>query len=149
ATTVVAGLQTFHRTIGTWHKAVDKFVTCSSFAREKFLSIGLPAEKVVVKPNFVNPDSGTGNGLGGYAVFVGRLSPEKGIETVLSAWRRMSEPIRLKIVGDGPLANLVRAAAEKDSRIEWMGWRKLDEVLGIVGNASVLLMPSLWYEIFG
>jgi exopolysaccharide biosynthesis WecB/TagA/CpsF family protein len=97
----------------------------------------------------VNPDTGIGSGAGGYAVFVGRLSPEKGIETVLAAWRGMSLPIPLKIVGDGPLAQLVQSAAQQDSRIEWVGWQSLEDVLRIAGDASMLVMPSLWYEIFG
>src|SRR4051812_30142026 len=148
ATAVVTGMQTLHRAIGTWRNCVNLYVTCSQFAREKLLTAGLPGEKVLVKPNFVNPDSGVGDGAGGYAVFVGRLSPEKGVETVLDAWRGMSHPIRLKIVGDGPMAEPVQAAALKDSRIEWLGWQSLENVLQIVGDASMLLMPSLWYEIF-
>src|SRR4051794_8861610 len=107
ASTVVAAMQAIHRAVGTWRNAVTMYITCSEFAREKFVSTGLPAEKLVVKPNFVNPDTGPGNGAGGYAVFVGRLSPEKGIETVLSAWQQLSLAIPLKIVGDGPLADCV------------------------------------------
>jgi exopolysaccharide biosynthesis WecB/TagA/CpsF family protein len=149
ASTVVAGMQALHRAIGTWRNTVNMYITCSQFAREKFLFAGLPAEKLIVKPNFVNPDAGIGSGDGGYAVFVGRLSPEKGVETVLAAWRRMSLPIRLKLVGDGPLAERVRTAAQQDSRIEWMGWQSIEDVLRIVGDASMLLMPSIWYEIFG
>src|SRR5207249_1958508 len=110
---------------------------------------GLMAERVVVKPNFVNPDSGAGPGRGGYVVFAGRLSPEKGIETILAAWRELPLPINLKIVGDGPLAERVQQAACHDSRIEWLGWQPLDDVLQILGDARALVMPSLWYEIFG
>jgi exopolysaccharide biosynthesis WecB/TagA/CpsF family protein len=149
ATTVVATMQAVHRTVGTWRNAVSMYVTCSEFAREKFLSAGLPNEKLVVKPNFVNPDTGIGSGAGGYAVFVGRLSPEKGIDTVLAAWQANPLPIPLKIVGDGPLADQVRFAAQNDPRIEWLGWQSLESVLNIVGDATMLLMPSVWYEIFG
>src|SRR3954469_3350817 len=149
ATTVVATMQAVHRTIGTWRNAVSMYVTCSEFAREKFLSAGLPNEKLVVKPNFVNPDTGISSGAGGYAVFVGRLSPEKGIETVLAAWQGLGLSIPLKIVGDGPLADQVRFAAQNDPRIEWLGWQSLEDVLKIVGDATMLLMPSVWYEIFG
>src|SRR5437660_1757066 len=77
ATTVVAGMQALHRALGTWRHCVNVYVTCSHFAREKFLAAGLSNEKLVVKPNFVHPDSGAGSGRGGYAVFVGRLSAEK------------------------------------------------------------------------
>src|SRR4051812_45618179 len=107
ASTVVAGLQAEAQAVRPPRGPGHLYITCSKFAREKFLSAGLPGEKLIVKPNFVNPDAGIGTGAGDYAVFVGRLSPEKGIETVLAAWRGMSLPIRLKIVGDGPLAERV------------------------------------------
>jgi len=149
ATTAVAGMQTFHRVIGTWRNTVNMFITCSNFAREKFLQAGIAAEKIVMKPNFVHPDSGPGTGSGDYAVFVGRLSPEKGIETLLAAWRELALPLQLKIIGDGPLAPRVQAAAEQDSRIEWLGWQPLENVLSVIGDAAMLLMPSIWYETFG
>lgn len=149
ATSVVVGMQTLHRCLGTWHKAVNLYITCSHFAREKFLQAGLPKEKVVVKPNFVHPDCGIGDGQGQYAVFVGRLSPEKGIETLLSSWQNLTLPIPLKIVGDGPLHDRVLAAARHDPRIECLGWQSLEKVLELVGSASMLIMPSVWYEIFG
>src|SRR5207253_481877 len=92
---------------------------------------------------------GAGAGQGGYAIFVGRLSPEKGIETLLSAWQRIAAVLPLKIVGDGPLAEQVRTAAARDPRIEWLGRRTPDEVLDLIGDASCLVMPSIWYETFG
>ena len=55
----------------------------------------------------------------------------------------------LKIVGDGPLAPTVKLAAEQNSRIEWLGSRSLTEVLTLVGDATMLVMPSIWYETFG
>jgi exopolysaccharide biosynthesis WecB/TagA/CpsF family protein len=142
-------MQTVHRAVGTWREYVNGYITCSHFAREKLLQAGLPGEQVFVKPNFVNPDTRIGSGAGRYAVFVGRLSPEKGIETILEAWKLIPFPIQLKVVGDGPLAECVRSAAQADSRIEWLGWQPLETVLQIIGDASMLLMPSIWYEIFG
>src|SRR5262249_32424642 len=60
ASAVVAGMQTVHRALGTWRRCVDQYVTCSQFARQKFLSAGLPADRITVKPNFVHPDTGPG-----------------------------------------------------------------------------------------
>jgi glycosyltransferase involved in cell wall biosynthesis len=149
ASAVVATLTAGHRFLGTWTRAVDLYFTLTEFARRKFVEGGLDAERIAVKPNFIDPDPGSGSGRGGYAVFVGRLSPEKGIDTLLEAWTHISERINLKIVGDGPLAEQVQAANRLDPRIEWLGRRTPDEVLALIGEAACLVMPSIWYETFG
>src|SRR5262249_25469144 len=77
----VATAAAAHRLIGTWKNAVDVYIALSNFSKNKFIEGGMPAEKIVVKPNFLDPDPRAGSGRGGYAIFVGRLSPEKGIET--------------------------------------------------------------------
>ncbi|HIM31714.1 MAG TPA: glycosyltransferase [Planctomycetes bacterium] len=149
ASTVVAGMSAFHRARKTWVKMVDRFLVPTEFVRQKHIEGGIPADRIEVKPNFVHDDPGVGTGRGGYFVFVGRLSQEKGIETLLAAWKRLPVHCRLKIVGDGPLADFVRTASANDERIEWLGWKSLDEALAIVGDALALIMPSTWYETFG
>src|SRR5439155_20865546 len=113
ATAATAAMLSFHRAIGTWANAVDAYITPTNFAREKFIAGGLPAEKIHVKPNFVEPDPGIGAGGGGYAIFVGRLSHEKGLDTLLAAWDLCRDVLPLKIVGDGPLAGPVKNAARR------------------------------------
>lgn len=149
ASAVVAALLVGHRALRTWTRAVDLYFTPTAFARGKLVEGGLPADQITVKPNFVDPDPGPGTGRGGYAVFVGRLSPEKGVDTLLAAWERLHGALPLKVVGDGPLADRVRAACLRDPRIEWLGRRSPEEVLDIVGAAACLVMPSTWYETFG
>lgn len=149
ATTIVAGMQAFHRLLGTWRTRIDRFIACSQFARDKLIASGMPSERITVKPNFVRPDTGPVEGEGNYAVFVGRLSPEKGISTLLEAWSQLPERLPLKILGDGPLAPQVEEAARHDSRIECLGWQPLDQVLRIIGAAKFLVMTSVWYETFG
>jgi glycosyltransferase involved in cell wall biosynthesis len=109
----------------------------------------LPANRIAVKPNFVAPDPGVGTGQGNYALFVGRLAPEKGLETLLAAWTRLPEPVALKIIGDGPLAEQVKTAVAQNCHIEWLGRRPMAEVLAIMGEAACLVMPSIVYETFG
>jgi glycosyltransferase involved in cell wall biosynthesis len=83
-------------------------------------------------------------------MFVGRLSREKGLDVLLPAWERLGpDAPPLKIAGDGPLAADVKAAAARNPRIEWLGWRKSSEVLDYVGRAEMLIFPSGWYETFG
>jgi glycosyltransferase involved in cell wall biosynthesis len=149
ASAVVAGMLAGHRLLGTWAHAVDLYFTPSAFARQKFIEAGFAADRIAVKPNFIDPDPGPGTGAGGYAVFVGRLSEEKGLDVLLGAWARLAEALPLKVVGDGPLAAQVQAAAARDARIEWLGRLPPAEVLEIVGDASMLVMPSTWYETFG
>lgn len=144
-----ASMLTVHRTIGTWSHMVDKYITLTNFAREKLIQGGLPAEKIVVKPNFVDPDPGIGQGNEGYAIYVGRISVEKGIDVLLSAWEKLSIPIPLKIVGDGPLVEQVVAASKRLPQIEWLGRKPLSEVHQLMGNAMFLIFPSKWYETFG
>src|SRR5207248_11750079 len=72
-----------------------------------------------------------------------------GIDTLLAAWPRLSRPVRLKIVGDGPMAEQVKAAAAANPNVEYLGRRPLSELLDVIGGAACLVMPSVWYETFG
>jgi glycosyltransferase involved in cell wall biosynthesis len=147
ASAAVAGMLTTHRLLGTWQQKVSAFIALTDFARQKFIDIGLPADKLHIKPNFV-VDTGVGDGQGGYALFVGRLSPEKGLNILIEAWRDAALP-PLKIIGDGPLAEPVKAAAQANANIAYLGSRPLAEVLRMIGNAEMLVVPSRWYETFG
>lgn len=149
ATGVVTAMLATHRMLRSWTEAVDIYITLTEFARQKFIQGGLPAEKIVVKPNFVHPDPGTGEGCGGYALFVGRLSPEKGIGTLLEAWKQLGEKIPLKIVGDGPLASQVAEATKQMLGVEWLERKPLEEVYELIGQAAFIVFPSEWYETFG
>ncbi len=147
ASTVVAAMLALHRARRTWSEMVDVYVLAmTEFAREKFVEGGFPAEKLVVKPNFVYPDPGPGTGRGGYALFVGRLSEEKGIRTMLAAWERLDGQIPLHVVGDGPLAATVEAAAGRRAEITWLGRQPSEEVYRQMGEAACLIFPSVWYE---
>jgi glycosyltransferase involved in cell wall biosynthesis len=146
ASAVVAAMLAFHRAKGTWSRAVARYVALSEFSRRKFIAAGLPADRIVTKPNFVDPDPGPGDGAGGYALFVGRIAREKGLDTLLEAWKRVARYVRLKIVGDGPLSADVATAAEQDPRIEYLGRRAGDELPAILGKAACLVFPSACYE---
>src|SRR5581483_9761958 len=98
ASAAVCTMLTVHRALGTWHTAVDRFIALTDASRRKFVAGGLPADKIAVKANFVDPDPGPGTGAGGYGVFVGRLSAEKGVGTLLKAWQQLGRDVPLKIV---------------------------------------------------
>jgi glycosyltransferase involved in cell wall biosynthesis len=149
AASVVATMQFVHRFLQTWENNVDQYITITEFARNKFIQANLPPSKLTVKPNFIYPDPGEGHGKGKYALFVGRLSPEKGIKTLIKAWEKLDTQIPLKIVGDGPLADQVKQAVNKLSQVEYLGRRSTQEVHSLMGEAMFLVFPSEWYETFG
>jgi glycosyltransferase involved in cell wall biosynthesis len=144
----IAAMLAGHRLLGTWRDKVDAFIALNEFGRRKFIEGGLPAERIVVKPNFVTPDPGVGDGRGGFALFVGRLTPEKGVATLLDAWRRLDGRFPLKIVGDGPLIEQAAQAAAEVAGIEFLGRRPLAEFYDLAGRASFFVFPSTWYEGF-
>jgi len=128
---------------------VDIYIALNDFARQKFIQGGLPAGKIVVKPNFIHPDPGIGNGQGGYAIFVARLTLEKGINTLLSAWEKIDGKIQLKIIGDGPLASQLSEASRSILGVEWLGHKPRQFILNLMKEAIVLIFPSVCYEGFG
>ena len=149
--TASAGVATMvgvHRAAGTWRTKVGVYVALTEMSRTMFVGGGIPAAKIVVKPNFVDPDPGAGEG-GEYTLFVGRLSAEKGVQTLLDAWRRMPRHRPLVIVGDGPLAGAVRAAAAEMPAITWLNRRDPSAILALLRDAGCLVFPSECYETFG
>ena len=147
ASAVVVAMLGLHRALGTWSRLVARYIALTEFARRKFVEGGLPADRIAVKPNFLHPDPGPGRGDGGFALFVGRLSEEKGIESLLRAWEGIDD-VPLRIVGEGPLAPLVREAAERTGSVRWLGRLPQEEVQRLLGEARCLVVPSRWYEGF-
>jgi glycosyltransferase involved in cell wall biosynthesis len=144
---VVAALAT-HRVLNTNERAVDASIVLSEFARTKLIASGLPPQRVYLKPNFVAPDPGERSGSGGYLVYVGRLTQDKGIETLLDAWNLADDLPNLRIAGPGPLADVVEAAARSNPRIEYLGLVPPSEIQGILGDATFSIIPSMNYEGF-
>lgn len=148
ATLPLARMIAANRAAGTWQRRVDRFIALTDFARSRFLAAGFPADKVVTKPNFVAdpgpPATSRDAGDGGFALFVGRLAAEKGIETLMRAWETLDVP--LVVAGDGPMRPLVDASAS--AQITAIGWKTSAEVATEMTRARFLVMPSTWYEGF-
>lgn len=141
----------FHRCLRTWHRAIDLYIALTEFGRRKFIEAGFPADKITVKPNFVCPDPGERKDgfVGDYALFVGRLSQEKGLKTLLQAWRHIPH-IPLKIIGDGPLAQYVHTAKQQYAleMVDVLGHLAHQKALRYMKDARFLIVPSEWYEGF-
>jgi glycosyltransferase involved in cell wall biosynthesis len=149
ASGAVAAMLLVHRALGTWDRKVATFIAPTEFVRGIFVAGGVPGDRIQVKPHFVYPDPGVGTGRGGYALYVGRLSPEKGIATLLDGWARLRQPVPLKIVGDGPLAPSVVAAAARLESVTYLGQRSRSDVQALMADAALLVLPSIFYETFG
>jgi glycosyltransferase involved in cell wall biosynthesis len=146
ATGVTASMLFAHRMLRTWTRTVDRYIALTEFARGKFIEANLPADKLRIKPNFVHPDPGLGAGDAGCAMYVGRLSEEKGIETLLQAWTRLEQKVPLQIVGDGPLAGAVIEASKRFPGISWLGRLNWEQTIATLKSAALLIVPSIWYE---
>ena len=148
-TAVVALENTVHQARSTWYSGVDAYIATTEFVRQKFIQAGFPAEKIFVRAHAVQPDPGLHQGQGDYALYVGRLTLEKGIRTLLEAWRGFAN-IPLKIIGDGPLKDEVQAfIAQHNLNIELIPWLQPGDVMQQIKGARFLLFPSQWYETFG
>jgi glycosyltransferase involved in cell wall biosynthesis len=130
----------------TTTKAIDGFIAPGPFIKNKLAASGIPEDRIYIKPNFLTSDPGPGAGDGDYFMYVGRLSPEKKIDTLLGAWRLLDGRIPLKISGTGPLRPTVEAAAARDPSIEYLGFASDEALDGLVGSARALLFTSGTYE---
>jgi len=146
ASGAVALMLAAHRIMRTWQNKVDIYIVLTEFARRKFIEGGLPASKLAVMPNFLDSDPGLGKGEGKYALFVSRLSSEKGLDTLFSAWEKLKSKFPLKIVGDGPLTEWVIQTSKDMPEVEYLGRKPLSEVYELMRNAYFLVFTSKCYE---
>jgi glycosyltransferase involved in cell wall biosynthesis len=156
ASSAVAGMVVVNRTRGTWDKDVDAFIALSEHSRSKFIAGKLPAGKIFVKPNFIEDPGGRVSppSASNLVIYAGRLSSEKGLTVLLSAWAGagLSSSARLMIMGDGP----ERMSLEKQAaglglsapQVIFAGAKSYSEVIETVGQARAVVLPSLCFENF-
>ena len=153
ATLPVASSIAFHKSMGTWQSKVDGFIALTDFQRDTLIAAGLPASRLHVKPNFFSgsPAVVPWAERSDTALFVGRLSAEKGVEYLIRAWLELGAraPL-LRIIGDGPLREeLDRLARSRGpANIEFVGAAAPQAVLREVAEAKMLFVPSIWFEGF-
>jgi glycosyltransferase involved in cell wall biosynthesis len=150
ASVAAAGVIAINDARHTWTRDVDLFLALTEFARARYIKGGLPAGKIVVKPNVVldlgpRPDRASRSNR---VLYVGRLSLEKGVRELIDAWTAADRsPLELMVVGDGPLrAELEQQAA---GRVSFAGRIHHDDVRHLMAQARALVFPSRWYETFG
>jgi len=139
---VLVGMLGLHRAIGSYRDKVTRYIALSQFSKRKLIEGGLPAQKVLVKPNFVaaaTMHDGPRHG----ALFVGRLSPEKGL-SVLTAALESLPGVTVNVIGTGPL----RPTLESNAQIRLIGQCSEEAVQARMREADFLVMPSICYEQF-
>lgn len=140
-TAVVAGVNLLHQGLGTWQRRVDCYIALSEFSRGRLVAGGLPPGRVVVKPNSVpGPDEvpeGPRQGL----LFVGRLAPEKGLDTLVQAARDLL-PGTVRVAGRGPLARIL----EGEPAVVPLGHLDRAALRAEMARATALVLPSACYE---
>jgi glycosyltransferase involved in cell wall biosynthesis len=147
ATVPVALLIAAHRLLRTHARQVDLFLALNGFTRDLAIRSGLPAERVVVKPNFV-PDPGEVRpGPGQSVLFLGRLERAKGVDLLLEAWQGIPmHASTLVIAGDGELRPKVEALARSRPDVRYLGQRSHEECMQLLLEARALILPSRLYE---
>ncbi len=141
--TVLASMVSLHRGLGTWQNKVTRYIALNDFCRNKFIEGGLPAERIVIKPNFVDFSPPIPVDRRDF-LFVGRLSVEKGIDSLMMA-AGMVDGANLQVAGTGPEADLLASVPN----INALGALSRDEVRLRMCSAIALVVPSIWYETFG
>jgi glycosyltransferase involved in cell wall biosynthesis len=139
-----------HRKIGTWKNQVDAFICLSEFQRELMVEAGLPRHKVHVKPNFYPgmPEIKPWHARRPAVVFAGRLGEEKGLVTLLKAWRMWGDGApELRIVGDGPLRRELEHLA-KGLPIKFLGQLSMEEAQREISESMLQVLPSECFEGF-
>lgn len=138
---VLAGMLSVHRAAGTFQTRITRYIALSAFSRERFIAGGLPAERIRIKPNFVESAAQGECTTRSGGLYVGRLSEEKGIGTLLAALR-LSGTARVDAIGTGPLQQAVtRQLGER-----YLGFRSRDDILRKMGAAAFLIVPSMCLE---
>ena len=137
-----------HNLIGTWKRKVDKFIVLTEFAETKFLGskLRIRRDQLVVKPNFVYDTEAATVLRNDSFLYVGRLSPEKGLLVALDS--ASSFGFELIIIGDGPMRDVVQSYTDKHNNISWLGFRDKAAIIEKMRTCRALIIPSVCYEGF-
>lgn len=141
----------FHQWLRIYERSVDKFIVPSDCVRSIMIEAGFPESKIVTVPFYLDLnriESKKPEDDQGYFLFVGRIVPEKGLETLVRALEELPD-IKLKVLGSGPDEVRMKELARGAGNIEWLGWRSGEPAWDLYRGARAVIVPSIWYEVFG
>jgi glycosyltransferase involved in cell wall biosynthesis len=141
---VAASTMAVHRLRGTFSTGIGAYIALTSFQRDLMIEGGVPAERIRIVPNFIEPDPGIGGNVRRGILFVGRLSIEKGVPVLLQAAASLS-PSAVSVIGNGPLAETVGRAHEA-GHVRYLSSVPRVTVLDSLRQAVALVVPSIWFE---
>lgn len=137
-----------NRAKGLYHPKQGRFIALTEFARSRFMQAGFDPAQILVKPNFVFDPGLNHAPAENYALFVGRLTSEKGIQTLIAAWRHVNG-LQLKVVGDGALRSTLEAQCRHENlNVEFLGLKAHQDVLAMIQRSKFVIVPSTCYEGF-
>ena len=132
------------------YKNVDAFITPSEFLKNKLIQNGFDQDKITCIPTFTSSKSEVGKSkIGDYGLYFGRITEEKGVETVIKAYEMMPER-NVKIMGDDTTDEAKRLksyiANNKITNVDFVGFKSGEELENIIKGARFTLIPSIWYD---
>jgi len=148
ATAAVVGMLSINRQRKVYDRLVNRYIAVTEFSTGRLIAGGLPSEKIVIKPNVLPEIPGFGRGEGEHAVFVGRLTEEKGVRTLIAAWQYVHD-LKLIVIGSGALRGELEAEVNRlGLQVEFLGFCSRELMLETVQSARMQVVPSECYENF-
>ena len=141
---VSASMLTLHRWRGTWHEGVSRYIVLNQLCRDKFIRGGLPADRLRIKPNFVEARRVPRWDDRKAGIYIGRLSTEKGLEILARAMSRLPQ-LCIDVYGKGPLQSFV----EKAPGLRHGGFKSPEQLVEHLHAAAYAVAPSTGVESFG
>jgi len=140
----------FHRWLGLWRNNVDRIIAPSAFMAAMLEEYGIDGTKIAHVPYYIDANQWHPHYGGDYALYVGRLSGEKGVETLVRA-AAIAKDVPVRIVGTGPEDMRLHRIAEKlgADNVTFVGWKSGEELRQEYAKARFLVVTSPWYEVFG
>lgn len=132
---------------GSFKHSIDRYIVFNEHFAKQMVAFGIDRDSLDLLPNFVETPYDTPASKKPYALFLGRLSPEKGLDVLLDAWTRV-HGIKLLVAGSGELQGELerRAGTDLAGRVEFIGYVGGERKQRLLREASLSVLPSRWHE---